>query len=363
MGYILEKEKKTGSSKKTKRIIALIAVLSGLSSGTIFAAKEVYDSCFDRYDKKKLSTVYGEFDYSRVSDKLNRHLFHFYSGKIKLQGYFYPAENSKGVVVVSHGMHAGADDYLPIISYLVNCNFSVFAYDCKGTYNSEGDSTVGMITPLVDLDYALRFIEKDSYLSKQPIFLLGHSWGGYAATSVLSLHDNIKACAAIAPFNSGYTLIAEKGEQYAGPLAGGLPKLFLDTYQKILFKNYTKYDAVKGINSTDVPVLIAHGNKDSVITFDGQSVISHRKEIRAENVYYYIGKAENSGHNTIMHSKAAVKYQKEVEEELAKLKAEKGKTLTESDLEAFCNNVNHSLYSEVNEELMNKIVDMFNKTL
>lgn len=355
--------KKTGSSKNVKRIVALIALLSGLSSGTIIAAKEIYDSCFDRYDKKELNTIYGEFDYSRVAHKLDRQLFNFYSGKIKLQGYFYPSEKSKGLVVVSHGMHAGADDYLPIIEYLVKNNYSVFTYDCKGTYNSDGDSTVGMITPLVDLDNALNFIKSDSYLSNQPLFLLGHSWGGYASTAVLSLHKNIKACAAIAPFNSGYTLIYEKGEQYAGPLAGGIPKVFLDAYQKILFKNYTKYDAVKGINSTNIPVLIAHGDKDSVIDFNRQAVIAHRNKIRLENVFYYVGKEENSGHNTIMHSKEAVKYQKEIATKLEVFKEEKGKALSNDDLKVFCNDINHSLYSEVNEELMYQIVDMFNKTI
>ncbi len=359
----MAKNKKITSQKNVKRIIALLATLTGLSGATIFAAKEFYDSFFVRYEKKELYNIYGEFDYSRVESTLDRKLVNFYSSKIKLQGYFYPAQDSKGIVVVSHGMHAGADDYLPIISYLVDNNFSVFTYDCKGTYNSGGDSTVGMVTPLVDLDNALKFIKSDCYMSTQPLFLLGHSWGGYAATSVLSLHKDIKACAAIAPFNSGYTLISEKGEQYVGPLAVGLPRVFLDAYQKLLFRSYTKYNAVKGINSSDIPVLIAHGDNDKVIHFDKQSVISHKNEITNKNVIYYVGKDEHSGHNTIMHSKEAVKYQQEVAKRLEELKDKKGKNLTENDLIDFCSTVNHSLYSEVNEELMSLIIDMFNKTI
>ena len=359
----MSQNQRSSNSKKVKRIIALLALLTGLSSGAVIAAKELFDSCFERYEKKELYNIYGEFDYSRVETKLDRQELHFYSKKVKLQGYFYPAEESKGIVVVSHGMHAGADDYLPIIAYLVESHFSVFAYDCTGTYNSEGDSTVGMVTPLVDLDHALQYIKGEPAFSNQPLFLLGHSWGGYAATSVLAIHQDIKACAAIAPFNSGYTLIAEKGEQYVGPLAGGIPRIFLDVYQKILFKEYTKYTGVKGINSTDIPVLIAHGDKDSVIPFDKQSIISRRNEIRLDNVYYYVGKDEHSGHNTIMHSKAAVHYQEEVAVRLAELKAQKGKDLTEEDLKAFCDTIDHSLYSEVNEELMEQIVNMFNKAI
>jgi dipeptidyl aminopeptidase/acylaminoacyl peptidase len=215
-----------------------------------------------------------------------------------------------------------------------------------------------MITPLVDLDNALKFIKSEPTLSGAPLFLLGHSWGGYAAASVLSLHRDIKACAVIAPFNSGYTLIYEKSKQYAGPLAGGTPKIFLDVYQKILFKDYTRYDAVKGINSSNIPVLIAHGNEDEIIGFDKQSVIARKDELRSENVFYYVGKDENSGHNTIMHSARAVEYQKKIASELEELK-----DASDEELKAFCSTVDHALYSEVNEELMRQIVEMFNKTI
>ena len=39
---------------------------------------------------------------------------------------------------------------------------------------------------------------------------------------------------------------------------------------------------IEGINDSKIPVLIAHGNNDPVISFSGQSVISHRAEIRKE---------------------------------------------------------------------------------
>jgi hypothetical protein len=37
----LEEKKKRLTSKKSKRIVAMIALLSGLSTATIFAAKEI----------------------------------------------------------------------------------------------------------------------------------------------------------------------------------------------------------------------------------------------------------------------------------------------------------------------------------
>ena len=197
------------------------------------------------------------------------------------------------------------------------------------------------------------------------MFLVGHSWGGYAATSVLSLHKNICGCAAVAPFNSGYTLFAEKGEQFAGSLTdsigGGFPKKFLDAYQTLLFKDYTKLDAVKGINSTDVPVFIAHGTRDFVISFDHQSVISHKDEIRQKNVTYYVGTGVHAGHNTILHSERAVAYQKQVKKELKQLEKECDRELTQEEKVQFCKRVDHALYSEVNTEMMQAIVNVFNK--
>ena len=347
------------------KVLGKLALTTGLQIGTILGAKALYDSFFPRYEKRDIDTVFGEFDYSRVENALTRTTFFFPSGPWKLQGYFYPCYGAEKMVVVCHGLNAGADDYLPFIAYFVRNGFAVFSYDCQGTYTSEGDSTVGMCTPLVNLDHALTYIKNDRQLSQYKLYLFGHSWGGYAATSVLALHKNICGCAAVAPFNSGYTLLAEKGEQYAGSLtdslAGGFPKKFLETYQALLFKDYTKHSGVKGINSTDVPVYIAHGTQDFVISFNHQSVISHRDEIRPHNVTYYVGTGAHAGHNTILHSERAVAYQKQVDKELKRLKKECDRELTREEKAAFCKGVDHALYSEVNEEMMQAIVDMFNQ--
>ena len=108
---------------------------------------------------------------------------------------------------------------------------------------------------------------------------------------------------------------------------------------------------------------IAHGNRDFVISFSHQSVISHRAEIREKNVTYYIGTDAHAGHNTILHSPRAVAYQKEVEKDLKRLKKEYDRDLTQEELTEFCNGVDHTLYSEINMEMMQEIINMFNKAL
>ena len=98
------------------KAVAGIALRTGLKVGTILGAKAAYDAFFKRFEKRDIHTIFGEFDYSRVEKRLPRTTFFFPSGRWKLQGYFYPCDGAKGMVVVCHGMHAGADDYILSVS-------------------------------------------------------------------------------------------------------------------------------------------------------------------------------------------------------------------------------------------------------
>ena len=339
--------------KGYRKWIALAILATGMSVAAIIAAKELYDSFFKRCERPDYSVTPGMYCYERYGSSLPRREMYFYSGKAKLKGYYYEVPGSKGLIVLVHGLRLGSDDYLPITEFFVQNGYSVFTYDGTGTYDSEGKSTVGMCQSLVDLDNALNFVKGEKELSKKNLYLVGHSCGGYAVTSVLSLHPEVKACAAIAAVNNCYTLILDKGKQYGGKLAAeGIPKAFLDTYQKYLFGDYIHCNGVKGINDSGIPVLVAHGNKDEVISYDQQSVICNKKDITNPNVIYYVGKGALSGHSTIWHSEEAVAYQQEVKKHLKSLsdKAEK---------QAYVATVDHRLYSEINEELFDKILTMF----
>lgn len=349
-------------SRKRKILISSIALLTGVSATVVGSSLIAYNSLFSRYERPDYALKAGNYCYERVRGRLYREEFYFPSDKELLKGYYYPSGNSKGLVVVAHGFHAGADDFIPIIEYLVKNKFSVFTYDLTGTYDSKGDGTVGWCQSLVDIDYALRYVSSNAPYNLQPCFLLGHSWGGYAVTSVLAIHKNVKACAGIAPMNNGSTIMVEKGCQYVGNFAK-LPKPVIDIYQKKLFGDYVRYNGVKGINSTSIPVLIAQGVEDKVITYDKQSVIAHRSEITNPNVVYYETEGLQGGHESILNSVNALIYQSEVNGKLLKLKSDLGRKLTYEEQVEFYKTVNHDLYSEVNYELMDKIIETFNSVL
>lgn len=346
-----------------KLLIGALALIVGLCVLTVASVIISYNAVCVRFNRPDYAIYPGVYCYERVREGLERQAFRFSSDKNELQGYYYPSGAEKGLVVVVHGFRSGADDYLPIIQFLVREGYNVFAYDGTGTYDSDGSDTVGMCQQLVDLDYALKYISATPEYAAQKLFLLGHSWGGYAAASVLALHGNaVSACALIAPMNDGSTLMLEKGEEYVGKLAYASAPVFY-AYQSLLFGDYVNYDGVGGINSVDIPVFIAHGIADDVITYSGQSITAHRSRITNPNVSYYSGVGLHGDHNGIWHSADAAIYRQQVTSGLNRLELQKGAPLTHEERAAYYETVDHALYSEVNSRLMDRIVQMFDGTL
>jgi hypothetical protein len=352
--------KKTSRAKKIAVIMA--ASLVGISVASIVSTICVYDSFFERYERPDYELYPGLYCYDRIKDELPRQELTIPSEDIALSAYYYEADNSRGLAVLSHGFHAGADDYLPLIEAIVKRGYSVLTYDVTGVYSTGGEDSVGMCRSLVDLDNVLNFAKEDARLSSMPKLVIGHSWGGYAAASVLALHSEIRAAVLIAPMNNGATVMLEKGEQYAGK-AALLAKPVFEVYQRYLFGDYVKYNGTMGINSTTAPVLIAQGVLDTVITPDGQSITAHLDEITNPNVSIYYGEGSQGSHTGIWHSVESEEYQRTVTSRLKKLELEKGRALTDGELREFYSAIDHRLFSEVNTELIDMIIRTFDKGL
>ncbi len=349
-------------SKKKKIVAAVIASFAGISGTSIMSSVIAYDAIFPRYERPNYALTPGQYCIERV-EGLTREEIWIESDDNNLKAYIYrPSTSSKGVIVFGHGMRSGADDYLPIIDYMVKKGYTVVAHNVAGTFESDGESTVGMCQSLVDMDNVMSFVQSRAEFRNKPLFTMGHSWGGYAATSVLSLKKGVRACAVIAALRNASTMMSEKGEQYVGKIAKATTPI-LQLYQKLLFGKYVNYDAISGINASGIPILVAHGVDDKTITFDTQSIYAYRKEITNPNVEFYIGKGLQGDHTNIWHSKESAIYQLEVESELKLLKANKGDDLTEQEKIDFYKTVDHELYSQVNFELMDKIVKLFDSQL
>ncbi len=265
-----------------------------------------YTSSFRRVDIPD-ARYSGYLRYSDVAG-LKRTEVSFESGENVLQGYVYGEDNTKGLVVISHGLGFGAENYLAETLYFVDHGWRVFAYDNTGTHESEGKNTIGPSQSLLDLKAALTYIKCEATLHSLSVMVYGHSWGAYASAAILGYSFDIAAVVSIAGFDSPLGLLQEQARNQMG-MTSPIVYPFVWLQQKKLFGDRVHHSATKGINRSNTPVMVIHGDEDDAISYYGASIIAHQKEITNPNVRFIPYNVENhNGHNNIFRSDAALEY-------------------------------------------------------
>jgi dienelactone hydrolase len=346
-------EIKVNRKKKALKItlLSLFSFILLFSISSMIVSKIVYDNQFPRYDKPEFS---GYLSYSDV-DGYDRTVVEFESGKNTLTGNIYGEENEKGLVVIVHGLGGGAEKYLAETMYFVDNGWRVFAFDCTGSYASEGESTVGLPQSLLDLDAALTYIESNNTLNDLPLMLYGHSWGGYAVPSILNSSYDITAVASISGFNSPKELLFEQSKHMIG-IFTYVEYPFEWAYQIMLFGSTAMITAVDGINSTDTAVMIIHGDEDEEILYDGAGIIAHKDEITNPNVIYKTYSAKNhNGHTNLFVSEATSKYNNEKNKEYKELYDSYNENIPDDIKAEYYEGVDKFQTKELDVEFMNEI--------
>ena len=346
--------------KKKDLGLMLAALFPTLSAATVVSAIATYRSIFPRHERPDYALVPGEYLYSRIADRLPRRELTFKPHDNLLKGYYYGDSSELGTVILRHGIHAGADDYLPLTEALVRRGYGVFTYDATGTFESEGDSTVGMCQAIIDLEATVKYLRRQDEIRSAPLYLLGHSWGAYAVASSLCCLDGISAVAAISGMNNGVNMISDKAREYVKvDMLVDFPETVFRMYQKLLFGKYIDMCASDGINKADIPTLIAHGVDDEVVRLNTQSIAAKSDSITARSVEYYLGKGLNGGHDSIWHSPDAVAYRMEIESELNLIKMKLGSAASDGQFAeqkvALYSKIDHRKYSAPNESLLDRI--------
>ena len=298
-------EKAAGKKKTGKIILAgLLVFVLIFSVGSMIFVKGFYDQNFPRFDAKKYS---GFLRYEDVSG-YNRTIIHIKSGQNTLTGSIYGEANDKGLVIIAPGLGESAERFLNATLFFVNDGWRVLSFDYTGSFESEGQSTVGLPQSLIDLRAVLTWVEKTPQLNELPIVLYGHSWGGYAVAAILNDDDPIAAVASISGFNSPDGLLSEQLHNDLG-LFGSVEYPFAWLYQTLLFGKNASVTAVAGINHRNTPVMIIHGDHDQEISYQGASIIAQRNRITDPNaVFITESQANHNGHNDLYESEAARVY-------------------------------------------------------
>lgn len=290
------------SNKKFKRVlISIIAVLVFIYV-SFFATKIIYDNTFSRYDCQQKST---SIELKSITD--TRKEFKYKCKENLLSGFLYSSTNSQKnntLIVFAPGHNACTDGYLWQIKELLDYGWSVFSFDPTGCCHSQGDSAVGFSQEFIDLKATLDFIENNNNFNFEKIVVLGHSRGGYAACCALSEEYNISAAISVSGINSAMDGVIGASYQYVGNLAYANYG-FLWLYQTMLFgQDVVNLRADEVLKNTDKPVLIIHGEDDNTAPIDRFSIISHKDEIKNQNIEYFVCSApDNSGHTDLLFEK------------------------------------------------------------
>lgn len=343
--------------KKRVLIIALsLVILIGVfTSATIITAVNM-DANFGRADypdtRFTLDYYYDHFeaDYSR--EELT-----FKSGENTLNGFIYGMENDKALLVFAHGIGGVHDEYMKELAWFVDRGWRVFAYDATGSGNSEGEGTMGLPQSALDLHAALTYAEGDERLSGLPVYLMGHSWGGYAVTAVLNFDHDIKGVASIAGYAEPVQMIYEFSRDVVGEFRPLLyPSIWL--YNKLRFGEYSGLSAVDGINKRDIPVLVFHGTNDHTVSYTESGIINHRSEITNPKAEFVT--LEGYSHRGMFYTAEARGYSNgEFSEQRQKLLDKYGSVIPEEELLTLYGNADRDLMNTPNEELLTRIESFF----
>lgn len=255
---------KKSKKKIVKNILIsfFVLMLGAVWAFTVFMYNDTVNKRFESY--KPLMLKAEDFEglecirYNFPSDK----------GQM-LTGFCYSAgSNQRGIIIIAHGFGGGGyNSYLDCINYFAKHGYYVFAYDATGNDNSEGDGVGGFPQGVIDLDYAISFVEDSGNLPNLPIGLFGHSWGGYCVSGVLTYHPEVKAVIACSGTNSSSDIFKAGGRKQAGDFINIMIP-FVKIHERIKFGKYAENTAMDGFKASDAAILVAHSEDDQVVPIE-----------------------------------------------------------------------------------------------
>lgn len=250
--------------KRWKRILIIVGAVAVLllTVGNIPVYEYVYGFRYDTPEWLKVSVS----DYDGL---LMEECSFLSDDGQRLEGYRYTKEecdDPKGVVILAHGLGGGGQNaYMYIADYLTSNGFWVFAYDATGNDESEGSGVGGLPQGVIDLSYAIDYVETQPDYEDLPILLFGHSWGAFCCGAVLNVHPEVKAVVMAAGFNESLGMIEAYSTKYIGPLYYAFrPSIRL--IEKIKFGAYADYTALSGFANSTARVMILHSTDDTTVS-------------------------------------------------------------------------------------------------
>jgi len=198
----------------------------------------------------------------------------------------------RGLIVMAHGFGGGGHTgYIEYIDYFTANGYAVFAYDATGNDKSEGEVIGGLPQGVIDLDYALDYVRSIPDYDGLPLLLFGHSWGAYSVGNVLNVHPEVQGVVMEAGFNAPVNMIRQEGRAMVGDAVDFMLP-YVRVYEWLKYGKYAGFTALKGLENTDVKVMILHGGMDRIVLAENGYDLFYEKfseDDRFEFLWYPYG--------------------------------------------------------------------------
>lgn len=222
--------------------------------------RKMYKQSIVRYDE----LPYLKYLTAKDCPGLKYEPYSFMSEENKLNGFFYHYDKYKEdiIVIFCHGIGGGHLSYMKEIDRIAQRGYMVLGYDNTGCCTSEGKSIKALTHSLTDLDYAIRSLKENDKYKDKKIYVVGHSWGGYAASNIYNYHD-VDKIVAVSPFISAR-------QEFKGILHN--PLLFflanpLMRLEREANKDYADSSAIDALNKVNAVGLIIHSTNDPTVDY------------------------------------------------------------------------------------------------
>lgn len=251
--------------KKSKKKVALSIVLCLLAllvgAWWVFSVSVYNGNVNQRFESyEPLMLQVGDFDGLQCTE----YKFPSDQGQM-LAGCLYSAGSEQhGIIIIAHGYGGGHNGYMDCANYFAQRGYYVFAYDATGNDASEGDGVGGFPQGVVDLDYAISFVEESGNFPDLPIGLFGHSWGGYSVCSVLTYHPEVKAVIECCGCNRSTDLFESGGKAMAGDVIYTMMP-FVKIHEWVKYGKYATNTAMDGFEASEAAVMVVHSEDDEVV--------------------------------------------------------------------------------------------------
>ena len=359
---------KTKSKKKIILIIILSIIILMVIGWWAFCVK-MYDDNFDvRGDSYEPLML-------RVEDfeGLNCTEYTFPSDKgQKLAGYLYSfGEDQRGTVIIAHGFGGGGhNSYMDVADYFAKSGYYVFAYDATGCDKSEGKGVGGVPQGVIDLDYAISFVEESDDIPDLPILLFGHSWGGYCVCNALNYHPEVKAVIECSGFDRSSDMFESGGKPQAGDVIYAMTP-FIRIHEFFKYGKYATNTAMDGFDaSPDTNVMIVHSADDDVIGIE-YGLDKYYEKYKDDPRFSFI-RFEDRGHNEIINDPKntykeefnaqfdtwleTLDYDYEAEENSERFTEDKAEYITE--------HLDHARWSDrLDDDLLGRFLDFYDEAI